>query len=105
MTVDEAGGVPMMYRGGTQETAVTVTNMEAAENLIRAEPRVTTLERIQESLSIGTAATVSIFHDHLRVRKRCTRWIPHSLTDEHRRGRGEWCEFMCCESSTEVVQN
>ena len=56
-------------------------------------PRVTTRE-IQESLSIGTAATMSILHDHLRVRKRCARCIPHSLTDEPRRGRVEWCEFM-----------
>ena len=72
-------------RGGTPATAVTVTIIEAAETLIRAEPR------IQESLSIGTAATMSVLHDHLRVViQRCARCIPHSLTDEQRRGRVGW---------------
>ena len=50
-------------------TAATVTNIAAVESLIRAEPRVTT-RKIPESLSTGTAATMSIFHDHLQVRKR-----------------------------------
>ena len=57
------------------------------------EPRVTTRE-IQKSPNIGTAATKSISHDHLRVRKRCAKWIPHSLTDEQRRVRVELCAFM-----------
>ena len=77
----------------TSATAVTIANIEAAEKLIRVEPRITTRE-IQKSLSIGTAATMSISHDHLRVRKRCARWTPHSLTDEQRRVRVEWSEFM-----------
>ena len=37
---------------------------------------------------------MSILHDHLCVRKRVARWIPHSLTDAQRRVRVEWCEFM-----------
>ena len=37
---------------------------------------------------------MSILYDHFRVRKRCVKWIPHSLTDEQRRVRVEWCEFM-----------
>ena len=53
------------HRCGTPATAV--TNSDAAEKLIRAEPKVTTRasSRVQESLSIGTAATMSIWHDHL----------------------------------------
>ena len=81
------------HRRGTSATTVTVTNIEATEKLIRVEPRVTTRE-ILESLSTGTAATMSILHDHLRVRKRCVRRIPHSLTDGQRQLRVEWCEFM-----------
>ena len=78
------------HRCSTPATVVTVTNIETAEKLIRAEPRVTTRE-IQESLSIGTAAT--IFEDHLRIRKRSARWLPRSLADEQWRGRLERCEF------------
>ena len=37
---------------------------------------------------------MSILYDYLRVRKRCSRWIPHSLTDEQRRVRCEWCASM-----------
>ena len=77
-----------MMSTGTPVTAVTVTNTEAVEKLIRAKPRVNTLE-IQESRSIGTAATITILHDHLHVRKQCARWILHSLTDEHLRIRVE----------------
>ena len=79
------------HRCNTPATAV--TNIEAVETLIRAEPRVTTRE-IQESTGIGTAATMSISHGHLRIKKRCAGWIPHSLTDEQRRVRVEWSEFM-----------
>ena len=81
------------HRRGTSATTVTVTNIEATEKLIRVEPRVTTRESL-ESLSTGTAATMSILHDHLRVRKRCARWILHSLTDEQRWVRVEWCEAV-----------
>ena len=53
---------------GTTATVVTVIIIEAAEKCIRAEPRVTTRE-IQESLSIGTAATmsISVSYTHLRA--------------------------------------
>ena len=86
----------------TSATAVTIANIEAAEKLIRVEPRITTRE-IQKSLSIGTAATMSISHDHLRVRKRCARWTPHSLTNND--GLGLKGASSRCESSTGAVLN
>ena len=74
---------------GTPATAVTVTNIEASEKLIKAEPRVTTRE-IQEYLCIRTAVTMSTLYDHLCVRKQCARSIPCSLTDERR-----WVRVGC----------
>ena len=47
------------HRCGTPGNDVTVTNIEVAGKLIRAEPRIATRE-IQESLSFGTAATMSV---------------------------------------------
>ena len=93
VNLGEAGSFDDEHRYGTPATAVTVTvtNIETADKWIRAEPRFSTRE-IQEGLSIGTAATMSILHD-LRIRKQCARWVPHSLTDEQRRGRVEWCEL------------
>ena len=81
------------HRCGIPATAVTITNIEGMKKILRAEPRITTRE-IHESLCIGTAVAMSTLHDHLRVRKRCARWIRHLLKDEQRRGRGECCELM-----------
>ena len=63
------------------ETGVRVKNNEAVKRLIRVEPRIT-IGKIKKSLSIGMAATMSILHNPLGVRKRYARWLPHSLTDE-----------------------
>ena len=58
-------------RCSTPATAVKVTNTEAAEKLIRVELRVAT-RVIQESLSIETAATMSILLDHHLDRRTTT---------------------------------
>ena len=62
VNLDEAGGVSMMSTGAAHQRMLlgpTVTNIEVAGKLIRAEPRIATRE-IQESLSFGTAATMSV---------------------------------------------
>ncbi|GBP56660.1 hypothetical protein EVAR_12338_1 [Eumeta japonica] len=43
---------------------------------------------------IGSAATKTIIHDQLSLRKRCTRWTLHKLTDEQKDRRVDWCRFM-----------
>ena len=100
-----SGGVSTMRTGPAHERLLVVmgTNKEAADKIVRTERRVTSRE-IQESRSIGMAATMSILHDHLRVRKRCAGWIPHSLTNEQGRARCQWSSSRC-ESSMEAVQN
>lgn len=71
----------------------TVANIEAAEKKKkRAGPRVAAWE-IQESLSIRTAATVSILNNRLRVNNRCAGLIHDSLTEKQLRVRVEWCKF------------
>ena len=69
-----------------------VTNVEAAEKLIRAR-------EIQECISsIETAATTSMLHDHLRVRNRGAGNPPppplRQLTDQQRRGQ-VWVAAVC----------
>ena len=94
VNLDEAGGVPVTLTGAAhQRLLLRLQTWRQWKKINRAEPRVTTRE-IQECLSIGTAATMSILRDDLRVGKQCARWICHSLTDEQRRGRIEWWEFM-----------
>lgn len=33
-----------------------------------------------------------ILHDNLGVRKLCSRWIPHNLTESQKQARVKWCE-------------
>ena len=92
MNLDEAGRVSMMSIGSAHQRLLLQTSRQQ-KKLIRTESRVTT-PKILKCLSIKTAATMSVVHDHLPVRKQCSRWIPHSLTEEQRRVRVERCEAM-----------
>ena len=40
------------------------------------------------------ASVESILHDHLKVGKIASRWIPHLLTQAQKQARVEWCRFM-----------
>jgi len=81
--LDETGAVLTMSPGtASLRLYVWLQTLQAVETWTREERRVTTRE-IQEWFSIRTAATVSLFLGHLRVKKRCARCPhPHSLTEE-----------------------
>ena len=49
---------------------------------------------IRKRLDIGSAAADTILHEHLGVLKVASCWIPHLLTDEQKRQRVEWCQFI-----------
>ncbi|KYN35096.1 hypothetical protein ALC56_10566 [Trachymyrmex septentrionalis] len=36
----------------------------------------------------------TILHDHLSVRKLCSRWIPHNLTEAQKQARVKWSKEM-----------
>lgn len=36
----------------------------------------------------------TILHDHLNVRKLCSRWISHNLTEAQKQTRVKWCKEM-----------
>lgn len=80
-------------RSGRPATAVTEENIAAVEALVREDNRVT-FKDIEAILEIGSPAISKILHDYLRVRKVSSRWVPHSLTDEQKRIRVEWCKEM-----------
>jgi histone-lysine N-methyltransferase SETMAR len=58
------------------------------------EHRNVTFVEIQEALGIGASTVNSILHEYLGVRKLASRWIPHSLSDEQKEQRVDWCRFM-----------
>lgn len=80
-------------RSGRPSTAVVQENINLAERMILEDPRVT-CRQIEHQLGIGSAAVSEILHQHLRVSKRCARWIPHCLTQEQKDNRVQWCQSM-----------
>jgi histone-lysine N-methyltransferase SETMAR len=53
-----------------------------------------TYQHIGYAVDIGMAAVRVILRDHLKVRKVNARWVPHSLTDEQKQERVNWCKNM-----------
>lgn len=80
-------------RPGRPQTAVTHENVIRVEWLLRENRHITHRE-IEGELKIGSQAVSTILHEHLKVRKVASRWIPHSLTEEQKSRRVDWCKFM-----------
>ena len=80
-------------RCGRMATTVTPENVPRVESLIKEDPKMTNAE-IQDIMKISSASLTRILHDSLGVRKRCTRWMPHNLSEEQKRGRVDWCTHM-----------
>ncbi|XP_061705471.1 histone-lysine N-methyltransferase SETMAR-like [Cydia pomonella] len=78
---------------GRPPTAVTQENVQAVEKNVRANRRITYAE-LERELGIGSAALQTIIHYHLALHKRCSRWVPHKLTDLQKDRRVDWCKFM-----------
>ena len=49
---------------------------------------------IQDIMKISSGSLTRILHGSLGVRKRCTHWVPHNLSEEQKRGRVDWCTHM-----------
>jgi [histone H3]-lysine36 N-dimethyltransferase SETMAR len=80
-------------RPGRPCTSVTEENIATIKQMI-TEERHLTVHQIHEHLGISVGSVHEILRDHLQVRKLCTIWIPHKLTDEQRASRVTWCQNM-----------
>lgn len=78
-------------REGRPKTAFTEDNIAAVRQLI-IEDRHVTYREIEASLSISGTTVHKILHEALSVRKLVSRWIPHSLTEDHKATRVRWCK-------------
>lgn len=81
------------FREGRPKSAVLPQTIDAVRNLIMQDRHVTYLE-IEASLSISSTSIHSILHEHLAVKKICSRWIPHKLTIDQKKARVDWCKKM-----------
>ena len=80
-------------RNGRPTSVVTEENISAVEALIKEDPR-RTYKDIEGALGISSSSVSTILHQHLRVRKISSRWVPHHLSDGLKCTRVEWCTEM-----------
>lgn len=81
------------FREGRPKTVVVPETVDAVRQLIIQDRHVTYRE-IEASLAISGTSIHSILHEHLVVKKICSRWIPHKLTIAQKRTRVDWCKEM-----------
>lgn len=80
-------------RAGRPRSAVTPENIEAVRQLVNIDPHIT-YQEIEDALDIGSAATQSILHDYLGLKKITCRWVPHFLTEGQKQDRVDYCQKM-----------
>ena len=73
-------------RSGRPNTAVTDATIAHVDEMIQLNRRVRVRD-IASALNISTYSVETIVHEHLQYRKICARWVPRSLTEEHKRNR------------------
>ena len=78
---------------GRPPTSVLPETITAVERMLKVDGRLTHCA-IQEGLNIGETALNTILHEHLLVRKVSAHWVPHSLTEEERQHRANWCQYV-----------
>lgn len=81
------------FREGRPKTVVVPANIDAVRELIMLDRHVTYRE-IKASLNMSSTSVHTILHEHLAVRKLCSRWIPHNLTIPQKKARVDWCKQM-----------
>ncbi|GFT77831.1 hypothetical protein NPIL_505341 [Nephila pilipes] len=80
-------------RAGRPKSVVVPEKINAVRELIKQDRHVTHRE-IEASLDISMTSINKILHEHLSVKKICSRWIPHNLTNAQKKARVDWCKEM-----------
>ncbi|XP_015599901.1 histone-lysine N-methyltransferase SETMAR-like [Cephus cinctus] len=81
------------FREGRPKSVVVPQNIDAVHELIKQDRHVTYRE-IEASLGFSMTSINKILHEHLAVKKICSRWIPHNLTNAQKKARVDWCKGM-----------
>ena len=78
---------------GRMATTVTQEDVPMVKSLIKKDPKMAYTE-IQDIMKISSWSLTRTLHNSLGVRKRCTRWLAHNLSEEHMQGRVDWWTRM-----------
>lgn len=83
---DGQESIEVGYRSGRPKSAVTIGKTLKIGWMVEDDPHITVDEiAIHEGISTGAAHAILI--DELKVRRVCSRWIPHSLTKAQKDNR------------------
>lgn len=77
-------------RSDRPRTTLTKTNIQLVRQLIEDNPHIS-YDEIEAATSINQFSINQIIHDHLKMKKMSSRWIPHELTNQNRLVRLEIC--------------
>jgi len=78
-------------RSGCPSTVVVPDNITIIEKIVTEDPRIK-VDEIEKRLDISHGSIISILHDRLGMIKKCSKWIPKSLSQEQMRQRLEISE-------------
>ncbi|CAK9815952.1 Histone-lysine N-methyltransferase SETMAR [Anthophora plagiata] len=81
------------FKEGRPKSVVVPQNIDAVRELVMQDRHLTYRE-IEASLGITMTSIHKILHEHLAMKKICSRWIPHNLTNSQKRARVNWCKEM-----------
>ena len=70
---------------------VTEENIALFRSLIEEDPH-STYEDIQAVLPLSNRTIQTVIHEHSRLRKLASQWVPHELTSDQKRKRVKFCE-------------
>ncbi|GBP26622.1 hypothetical protein EVAR_18259_1 [Eumeta japonica] len=91
--VDEAAGRNDEFHDRRPSTAVNNKNINAVR-CMNETGRYVTYGEIRASLGIDWSQIQSILQKHLGMKKLCSRWIPHNLTEAQKTDPITWCNAM-----------
>ena len=80
-------------RQGRPSTTLTKANIQLVEKLIDEDSRIS-YRSLVELTSLNLNTIHKIIHDHLHMKKKKSRWIPHKLTPENKQKRLTFAKDM-----------
>ena len=75
-------------------TSVTEQTIDAVRKIIEKDDPHSTYQQIEAILGISFTPINSIIHDYLSLRKVCGGWVPHTLTDDQKQLRLQFCRHL-----------
>jgi histone-lysine N-methyltransferase SETMAR len=77
-------------RSGRPVTGPTPENIQEVQRIINEDPR-STYDDIEAEASLSHGTVFTIIHDHLKLKKLSSRWVPKQLTPEQKQQRVKIC--------------